>query len=844
MAVPDAVADLPVVAVLDELGAALDGEVTGPGGSAAGRSAVLVAPPGAGKTTVVPLWLLDQPWVGDGRIVMLEPRRLATRAAARRMAALLGEEVGETVGYQTRDERRIGPATRIEVVTEGVLTRRLQHDPELPGVAVVIFDEVHERNLPTDLGLALALDARTHLRPDLAVVAMSATPDSARLAALLGDGTAPAPVVASDGRQFPVEIRSLPPAKGVRLDQAVADAVLTALRDEPGDILVFLPGIAEIRRVERLLESRVPDHVDVHPLAGALSLADQDRALAPSPPGRRRVVLSTDIAESSLTVDGVRVVVDAGQARVPRFDPRTGMTRLTTIATSRASADQRAGRAGRTEPGACYRLWSKLEQSTRLAHLPAEITQVDLAGLVLELAAWNASPDSLRFIDPPPAKAMQTATRLLTDLGALAADGRPTSTGRAMLALPVHPRLARMVVDARPADQALACMLAALVDERDVLRGRPDELPADLALRVRLATGDSVDDRADRRAVGQVRDRAHDIARRARVAFDLDEIDGSRSGAVLALAFPDRVGVRRSQPGQFQLRTGSGAWVAKDDPLAHEPFIVAADLDGNRTSARIRLGAGLDAAELESSLAAEVEHRRSLTWDRQRDDLVERVEARLGSMTLSDVARAPMAGPATVDALVERVRATRLSMLGLDDAANLRARIALLAATFPDAGWPDWGDRALLASLDEWLAPYLQHATCRADIERLDVGMLLANQLSWDQQMALAELAPATLDTAAGRTAAIDYTRDRPTAAVRVQDMFGTRTHPTVLGGRVPVTLELLSPADRPIQVTADLPAFWAGSWGEVRKEMAGRYPKHQWPTDPAGAAPKRLKDR
>jgi ATP-dependent helicase HrpB len=833
MPVPHSVADLPVVGVLDALGQAL----------VDGHEAVVVAAPGAGKTTVVPLWLLDQPWLGDRRIVMLEPRRLATRAAARRMASLLGEEVGGTVGYQTRDERRIGPSTRIEVVTEGVLTRRLQHDPDLPGVAVVIFDEVHERNLPTDLGLALALDVRTHLRPDLRLLAMSATPDTRRIAALLG-GDEPAPVVASEGREYPVDVRSLPPGKGVRIEQATAEAVLTALRDEPGDVLVFLPGIGEIRRVEGLLSDRVPPSVDVYPLAGALSLADQDLALTPSPAGRRRVVLSTDIAESSLTVAGVRVVVDAGLARVPRFDARTGMTRLTTVATSRASADQRAGRAGRTEPGACYRLWSKLEQSTRLAHLPAEITQVDLSGLALELAVWNTPPESLAFIDPPPPKSLQTARQLLVDLGALTTDGTPTATGRSMLALPVHPRLARMVVDARPADRGLACVLAALVDERDVLRGRFDELPADLALRVRLVCGDGGDERADRRALGQVRDRAHDLARRARTDLDLDLVDGGRAGAVLALAYPDRVGVRRSQPGQFQLRTGSGAWVAKDDPLAHEPFIVAADLDGNRTSARIRLGAGLDAAELEASLAHEVERRESIVWDKQRNDLVERIETRLGNMVISDLTRAPSPGPATVDALVERLRVTRLTPLDLAAAANLRARLALLARLFPADGWPDTSDAALLATLDEWLVPYLQHATGRADLERLDVSMLLVNQLGWDQQMALAELAPASLDTPAGRSAPIDYTRPHPTASVRVQDLFGTREHPTVCHGQVPVTLELLSPADRPIQITADLPSFWAGSWAEVRKEMAGRYPKHQWPTDPAAAPPKRLKDR
>ncbi len=833
MPIPASVADLPVVATLDALGIALADE----------RAAVLVAAPGAGKTTVVPLWLLDQPWMNGRRVVMLEPRRLATRAAARRMASLLGEPVGLTVGYQTRDERHIGEHTRIEVVTEGVLTRRLQHDPELPGVGIVIFDEVHERNLPTDIGLALALDVRAALRPDLRILAMSATPDTRKLVHLLGDHQ-PAPVIESEGREHPVDIRSLPLAKGVRIEQAVTEAVLTALRDETGDLLVFLPGIGEIRRVESNLVPRVPDHVDIRPLAGALSLSDQDLALAPSPSGRRRVVLSTDIAESSLTVAGIRVVVDAGLARVPRFDPRSGMTRLTTVSTSRASADQRAGRAGRTEPGVCYRLWSKLEQNTRLAHLPAEITQVDLAGLALELAAWQATPESLSFLDPPPAKALQTARQLLLELGALTPAGAITDTGRSMLGLPVHPRLARMIVAAPTNLQPLACVVAAIVDERDVLRGRADELPSDLSYRVRLVCGDDRDDRADRRVVERVRDRAFDIARRARIRIVLDEVDAAHAGSVLALGFPDRVAVRRSQLGQFQLRTGGGAWVGKDDPLAREPFVVAADLDGNRTSARIRLAAGLDAEELEMALADHIERREFLQWDKQRNDLVLRVETRLGNMTVSDHTRSPLPGDDTTAALVERVVNTRLGALDMRLADTLRARIAFVHRLFPDHGWPDTSDKHLLSTVDDWLAPYLPNATGRADLERLDVPMLLSNQLSWDQQMQLSELAPAMLATATGRQVPIDYSRDHPTVSVRVQDVFGTSVHPAVGGGSVAVSMELLSPADRPIQITSDLPGFWAGSWAEVRKEMAGRYPKHHWPVDPAAAPPKRMKDR
>ena len=830
MALPSQLFDLPVIEALPALTEALDLHTT----------AVLVAPPGAGKTTVAPLWLLDQPWLGHQRIVMLEPRRLATRAAAQRMASLLGERVGDTVGYQTRDERHIGASTRVEVVTEGVLTRRLQHDPSLPGVGLVIFDEVHERNLPTDLGLALALDARANLRPDLRLLAMSATPDTERLRLVLGDS----PVASSDGRLHPVDVRWLPMAKGDRVEQFTAAAVGRALRDELGDVLVFLPGIGEIRRVQQLLLATVGPDTDVLPLAGALSLAEQDEALAPSHPGRRRVVLSTDIAESSLTVSGIRVVVDAGLARVPRYDARTGMTRLTTVSTSRASADQRAGRAGRTEPGVAYRLWSKLEHATRRAHLEAEITQVDLAGFALELAVWGTPVADLRFIDPPPQRTLQQGIELLQRLDALDAGGRPTDRGRRMLGLPLHPRLARMVDGARAHDGALACIIAAALDERDVLRGRADELPADLALRVAVVCGQQQHDRADPRDVRRVRDRAADLARRARIAFDIDAVRPDHCGRVLALAYPDRVAVRRSQPGQFQMRSGSSAWTPPTDPLAGERFVVAADLDGKRDNARIRIGAALDVAELIEALADQIERREVLVWDKTRDDLVLRVETRLGGMLLDEQTRGAAPGPHTVAALLERVRSTRLAALRwAPRAAALRQRAAFLRSEFGD-DWPDWSDRALLAGLDTWLAPYLVRATGREDMAALDTEMLLLAQLPWDARARLDELAPSTLAIANNRSASIDYGRDVPTASVRVQDLFGVRTHPCVAGGRVPLALELLSPADRPVQITRDLPGFWAGTWTEVRKEMAGRYPKHQWPADPANAGPAHLKDR
>ena len=820
--------DLPVAETFDALRSAL---------IAPGR-AVLVAPPGAGKTTLVPLALLDEAWLDGRKILVLEPRRLATRAAARRMASLLGEQVGETVGYQTRDDREIGPATRVEVVTEGILTRRLQNDPDLPGVGLVIFDEVHERNLPTDIGLALALDVAATLRPDLRILAMSATADTAALVKVLGD----AAVIESEGRMFPVEIRWVPHGRRDRIEDVTTAAVLRALREENGDVLVFLPGIGEINRTQHALQGAVGPNVDVYPLAGALSLAEQDQALAPSPAGRRRVVLSTDIAETSLTVDGVRVVVDSGLARAPRFDVRTGMSRLTTITTSRSSADQRAGRAGRVEPGACYRLWSKIEHGTRQAHRSAEIEEVDLAGLALELAAWGTPASELRFITPPPRKALAAAEELLRTLDAIDERGLITEIGRSMLRSPVHPRLARMLV-AEPTP--LGCVLAVLIDERDVIRGRHDELPSDLALRVRLVAGRGSHDQADRRTVQRLRDRAADLARRIGIRFDTDLIDADRSGAVLLTAFPDRLAARR-RPGQFQLRSGAGAWLPEADPLAHEPFVVAADLDGKRDLSRIRLAAGLDADDVAMAFGDQVDESIRIIWDDGRDDLVEKVERRLGAIRLGETTRAARPGETTTAALLNRVRSTGLAVLGWSAASiSLRQRVAYLHATVGEP-WPNWSIESLTKTLDEWLAPYLPGTRGRADLERLDLAMVLRSQLPWPQGGDLDQIAPPSLQLPTGRAVPIDYSDDRPNARVRVQDLFGTTAHPTIpptTGGQ-PIVLHLLSPADRPIQITSDLPGFWSGSWAEVRKDLAGRYPKHQWPTDPANAVPKRIKDR
>jgi len=801
-------------------------------------SAVLVAPPGAGKTTIVPLRLLDEPWLAGRRIVVLEPRRLATRAAARRMATLLGEDVGDTVGFVTRDERRVGSGTRIEVVTEGILTRRLQHDPSLPNVGLVVFDELHERNLHADLALALVLDARPALRPDLRLLAMSATLEAAKAAALLGD----APVVESVGRAHDVAVRWVPRRPKERLDAATAAAVRRAVREEKGDVLVFLPGAADIRRVESSLTSAgaLPPDVDVRPLFGALSAAAQDAALAPSPPGRRRVVLATDIAETSLTVEGVHVVVDSGESRTPRFDPRSGLTKLRTGPISRASAEQRAGRAGRTGPGVAYRLWSKLEHAARRPHPDPEISSVDLAGLALELAVWGADPAGLAFLDPPPARALEEGRALLVALGAIDGSGRPTARGRAMADLPLHPRLARMVVGSvgRDLDPGLgwtACVLAALLEDRDVLRGHPDDLPTDVAERVVLIADSSArHPSAEAGAMRSAARRAGELARRA--AVKRAAVDPGRCGAVLALAYPDRLAQARGGA-RFRLRNGAGAWVPAGDPLAGEPFLAVAEIDAGRGDGRIRLAAGLDAADIEA-VAEDAEESVTVSWDAARDDLRARVERRLGSLVLaaSDAPAAPCA--ATTRALVGRVRATKLAALRWTGKARaLQHRAAFARRTLGDE-WPDVSDAGLLASLDEWLAPLLAGATRRADIDAVDVAAALRTRLGHRLARDLDRVAPAGLVIAGGRQVAVDYSGAAPAVSVRVQDLYGTATHPTVGDGRVPVVLHLLSPAGRPVQVTADLPGFWAGSWSEVRKEMAGRYPKHPWPADPLAAAP------
>ena len=793
---------------------------------------------------MIPLALLEEPWLQGRRIVVLEPRRLATRAAARRMAYLLNESVGETVGYRTRDERRVSGRTVVEVVTEGILTRRLQQDPELPGVALVVFDEIHERNLTTDLGLALTLDARRTMCPDLRLLAMSATVDAGRTAALLADGSGtPAPAISAGGAPHPVHTHWFPRGHRDRIEPAVVNALQAALRREPGDALVFLPGAGEITRTIRLLEEAgLPRQgIDLRPLYGNLSAEEQDLALQPSLTGRRRVVVATDIAESSLTVEGVRIVVDGGQRRAPYFDTRTGLTRLRTVAISKASAEQRAGRAGREGPGVVYRLWSKGEHAAKRAYDEPEIRQVELAGFALELAVWGTPTSELSFMDPPPDRTMAEAHELLRSLGALDDDLRPTALGKRMNQLPLHPRVARMVIlagERGPSELALAAYLGALLDERDVLRGRPDDRPGDLATRLWLLVDRSMTHpEADFRAIHAARRRAADIAARVGGPSDLaDLIDHrtiERCGAVLALAYPDRIAVARQTAGRFQLPSGTAAWVPRQDPLADVGVVVIADLDGNRKEARIRLGAPLDPDDLRDLFGDSLDERRVVEWDRGRDELVERVEQRLAGVVLDSFTRKPAASDAVMHLLLERVQeqGTR-SLTWTDTARSLAERATFLHRVLGEP-WPDWSEERLLATLEEWLGPFLLFAQSKADLQAVDVAAALGARFDHQLRRELDRLTPERYTLASGRSVPLSYETDAPVLAVKVQEMFGVSETPTVAGGAVKVVLHLLSPAGRPVQITSDLAGFWSGSWKEVRKEMAGRYPKHKWPEHP-----------
>ncbi|MEX2278503.1 MAG: ATP-dependent helicase HrpB [Acidimicrobiia bacterium] len=780
-------------------------------------AAVLVAPPGSGKTTVVPLRLLDEPWREGRKIVVLEPRRLATRAAARRMASLLGESVGETVGYVTRTDRQTGPNVAIEVVTEGVLTRRLQTDPGLMDTAAVVFDEIHERNLQTDLGLALALHAKGLFRPDLRLLAMSATVQADRIAGIF-DG----PVISSEARTFPVDIRYKPGPRKMWIEDHAASVIREALRTDEGDILCFLPGFAQIDRVARSLDGI---DAECHRLHGSLPLDEQDRAITPGP--GRKVVLSTDIAESSLTVEGVSIVVDSGLARTPRFDARTGMTRLTTIGVSKASADQRAGRAGRLGPGVAYRLWSKMEHAARRPDIEPEILSVDLAGFLLDLLHFGVDdPSTLTWLDPPPERAVAEAVDLLVALGAIDADRRLTDVGRTMATLPLHPRLARMVADAG-VDGWTACLLAALLDDRDVFGGPLDERPVDLALRVKAVVDG--DRRADRRGADRVRRTAEDLARRAGISEG--PVRTERVGPLLAHAFPDRLAIRRGSPGRFQLRLGATAWVPNTDPLAPEQFLVAADLDGKRKDARIRLAAAIDPEDVTFAFADQVDERTELAWEGNR--IVERFERKLGGIVLESFERRARPDDRTRAMILERIGSDPRTLDWSDPARSFVERIGFLHRSDPDS-WPEWTVETLAADPEPWLAGWITGATSLEEVREVDLLTVLRTTLGHDKAARADREAPVRMTLPSGREVKVDYSGERPSVAVRVQEFYGSTLTPQVAGR--PLVLELLSPANRPIQITDDLAGFWKGSWSEVRKDMAGRYPKHNWPEDPSTA--------
>ncbi len=776
--------------------------------------AVLVAPPGAGKTTRVPLALLDAPWLAGRKIVMQEPRRLAARAAARRMAETLGEAVGETVGYRVRLDSRVGPRTRIEVVTDGLFLRMLQDDPSLDGVGCVIFDELHERGLETDLAFALVRESQAALREDLRIIAMSATLDPGPVSERLGD----VPVVESAGRMFPVETRYLDREPGGRVEDAVAAAVRGALARDSGSTLVFLPGVGEIRRVEERLGG-LGAEIDVAPLFGDLTPADQDRAIAPSPAGRRKVVLATSIAETSLTIEGVRIVIDGGQMRVPRFSPRSGMTRLETVRVSQASADQRRGRAGRLEPGVCYRLWTEEAQRGLLPFTPPEILDADLAPLALELAAWGvADATTLPWLTPPPASALATARALLADLGAIEGpSGAITQHGRAMARLGQHPRLAHLVLRGRELGQGkVAALIAAILGERDFLRERD----VDLRHRVDLALA------------GRAPRLIQETARRLTLRDSRGETpDTAMTGALLALAYPDRIGRRR--PGtanRYLLSGGRGAALPEGDPLSNEEFLVVAETDGSAQDARIYLAAPIGVAEIEELYEDRIVDEQVVQWNARDNTVIARRRRRLGALAIEDK---PLARPDP-----EKIKAAMLDGIrqrGLpwtDELLVWRQRIAFLRSL--DTSWPDLSDEALLASVGDWLAPFVDGGT-----KKTDFAAALRALVPWDRQRQVDSLAPTHIEVPSGSRVPIDYGNPaEPALSVRLQEMFGLTDTPTVGGGRVPVVIHLLSPARRPVQVTRDLASFWTNGYRAVKAELKGRYPRHYWPDDPLIAEP------
>lgn len=803
---PQPASGLPIDEAIPALKAALAG----------GRNAVLVAPPGAGKTTVTPLALKDEPWLSGQRIIVLEPRRLAARGAARRMAQMLGEKPGETVGYRVRMESRVSARTRIEVVTEGVFTRMILDDPALEGVGAVLFDEFHERSLDADLGLALAVEAQSLLRDDLRLVVMSATLDGAAIADRLD-----APVIESQGRTFPVETRYL--GRAERVEDGAARAVQKALAEEPGSVLVFLPGQGEIRRTEeRLLERGLPADVTVAPLYGAMDFAGQDRAVSPAPIGTRKVVLASAIAQTSLTIEGVRVVIDGGQSRVARFDPGSGLSRLETVRVSRASADQRRGRAGRTEPGVCYRLWDEAETRGLIAFDRPEILEADLTGLVLDLARWGAkSPEGLMFLDPPPKGAWDQAVAELKRIGALDEAGGLTGRGRRVADLPMPAPLANMLVRAAERGEATtAARIAVLLTERGL--GGND---ADLLHRL---------ERLDRDGSGRAKDARALASRWARMVGGEGQ---GEPGPLLAEAFPDRIAKARGKPGEFLLASGRGCWIEATDRLAREPWLAVAELGGGSSRDRILLAAPIEEAALREGFADRLEVEDRLDLDAPGGATATR-RLKLGALVLEE-RRIDRPDPQMIAAaLMGEVRRKGLSALPMGEAVEgLRARVAFLRAS--DDSWPDLTDAGLMAALEAWLEPLLVGKRRLSDLGDGDLAAAMRGLMAWDAVRRLDAEAPERFEAPTGSRLRIDYAAEAgPTVSVRVQELYGVAQHPVVGPQRTPLLFELLSPAHRPIQLTRDLPGFWKGSWAAVRSEMRGRYPKHVWPDDPAGAAP------
>jgi ATP-dependent helicase HrpB len=808
---------LPIDAALPELTAALR----------ANNAAVLVAPPGAGKTTRVPLVLLKESWAKE-KILLLEPRRLAARAAAARMAATLGEEVGDTIGLRVRFGSKVSRKTRIEVVTEGVFTRLILDDPGLAGVSAVIFDEFHERSLDADLGLALARDAQAGLREDLRLLVMSATIDGARVAKLLRD----APVVESQGRAFPVETRHLSRDAREPVERPVAAAVVRALQADQGSLLVFLPGAAEIRRTEALLHERISDPtVEIHSLFGALEQQQQDRAIAPTPAGRRKIVLATSIAETSLTIEGVRVVIDSGLARVPRYEPDVGLTRLETVRVSRAAAEQRRGRAGRTEAGVCYRLWDEPQTAALEPYAQPEILAADLSGFVLDLAHWGVSdPQQLGFLNQPPQPAVNEARALLRELDAIDAEGRITGEGKLLRQLPLAPRLARMIVDAaREGEGGLAAEIAVLLTERGLggndvdLRHRIDGLRRDRSQRAKDA-----------------RRMAQGWASPSVFTSPASGRGEASAGSILALAYPDRIAKNRGGgTHSFLLANGRGAHIDPASALAREPFLAVAELAGKAAQSRILLAAPISLVEIEARFAAHIESREAIVFDKASASLRARKSRRLGAVLLNEQSVAVPPGDQAAAILAEGLRQLGLDRLPWTKALlQWRDRVMFLRREEGEE-WPDLSDSALAKDFG-WLAPYLAGKTALSHISSEELTAALQALLPYPLPHRLEKEAPTHFTAPTGSAIPIDYAEEGPKLAIRVQELFGLDRHPAIANGKTPLIIELLSPAHRPVQVTRDLPSFWRGSYAAVKAEMRGRYPRHPWPDDPMRAAPTR----